>query len=125
MIDRYHPDSIRNYLTINGPEKRDSNFSWEEFVNSHNGELLGAYGNFVNRTLVFVDKYFSKMVPDAEIDTEIKKKIKDLYEKVGVEIEEGEFKTALERIFAFIRTMNKYYDEEKPWITLKKRYIQM
>src|SRR5690606_31893570 len=66
MLERYHPDSIRYYLLINGPEKRDSNFSWEEFINSHNGELLGAYGNFINRTLVFAEKYFAARVPEAE-----------------------------------------------------------
>lgn len=120
MLDRYNPDSIRYYLTINAPEKRDCNFSWEEFINSHNGELLGAYGNFVNRTLVFVKKYFSGQIPDSQINTDIKEKIRELYSKTGQKIERGEFKEALEEIFAFVRSMNKYFDEERPWITVKE-----
>jgi methionyl-tRNA synthetase len=43
-----------HFLISNGPEKRDTDFTWREFINSHNGELLGAYGNFVNRSLVFI-----------------------------------------------------------------------
>ncbi len=50
ILERYDADSIRYFLTINAPENRDSDFSWREFVYSHNSELLGAYGNFVNRT---------------------------------------------------------------------------
>ncbi|NLM96432.1 MAG: methionine--tRNA ligase [Halanaerobiaceae bacterium] len=120
ILENYHPDTIRYYLTINGPEKRDCNFSWEEFINSHNGELLGAYGNFVNRTLVFAEKYFSSEVPDAGIDITTKTKIEKLYNEAGKEIEKGEFRSALENIFSFIRSMNKYYDEEEPWITRKE-----
>ena len=56
LIERYDPDSIRYYFLANGPEKKDADFSWREYVNSHNGELLGAYGNFVNRTLTFIHK---------------------------------------------------------------------
>ncbi|QTL97468.1 methionine--tRNA ligase [Iocasia frigidifontis] len=120
MLERYNPDSIRYYLSINGPEKRDCNFSWEEFINSHNGELLAAYGNFVNRTLVFVEKYYDSKVPASNINSEIKRRIIALYEQVGNLIEKGEFKESLESIFSFIRRMNKYFDEEKPWISVKE-----
>lgn len=54
ILDRYNPDSIRYFLISNGPQKKDTDFTWREFINSHNGELLGAYGNFVNRSLVFI-----------------------------------------------------------------------
>ena len=63
IIDRYDPDSIRYFFLANGPEKKDADFSWREFVNSHNGELLGAYGNFVNRSLAFIRKYWNGVVP--------------------------------------------------------------
>jgi methionyl-tRNA synthetase len=56
IIRSYDPDSIRYFLISNGPEKRDTDFTWREFINSHNGELLGAYGNFVNRSLVLYRK---------------------------------------------------------------------
>ncbi len=56
ILERYDPDSIRYFLTVNAPENRDTDFSWREFIYSHNSELLGAYGNFVNRTLKFIEK---------------------------------------------------------------------
>ena len=120
IIDRYHPDSIRYFLIKNGPEKRDSDFSWEAFINSHNGELLGAFGNFVNRTLVFVEKYFSGRIPEGNVEEEIKLEIKELYATVGSKIATGKFKKALQDIFAFIRKANKYFDGEEPWITRKE-----
>ncbi|HEX2947876.1 MAG TPA: methionine--tRNA ligase [Clostridia bacterium] len=63
LLQRYDPDSIRYFLTANGPEQRDTDFTWNEFINSHNGELLGAYGNLVNRSLVFIEKFFEGRVP--------------------------------------------------------------
>ncbi|MGD6794413.1 methionine--tRNA ligase [Metabacillus indicus] len=118
LLEHYHPDSIRYFLTINGPEKRDTDFSWREFIHSHNGELLGAFGNLVNRTLKFIEKSFGETIsgcPDAVIEDEIK----SLYEQTGALIESGQFKAALETIFAFIRHLNKYFDEKKPWISVK------
>ncbi len=117
LLEKYNSDSIRYYLTINGPERRDSNFSWQDFIYSHNGELLGAYGNFINRTLVFIEKYYSSKVPEGQINTEINKQLSILYKKTAYKIERAQFKNALEEIFDFIRAANKYYDEEKPWIS--------
>jgi methionyl-tRNA synthetase len=119
ILERYNPDSIRYFLISNGPEKRDTDFTWREFINSHNGELLGAYGNFVNRSLVFIRKYFENKVPDASGNSCIISSLTGLYTGIGDLIREGCFKEALDTIFAFIRTANKYFDEEQPWITIK------
>lgn len=119
IIEKYNPDSIRYFLTINGPEKRDCDFSWREFINSHNSELLGAYGNFINRTITFIHKFFNSTVPNGKIDTVIKSELKNLYKNAGKKIEDAEFKSALEDIFAFIRKSNKYFDSNQPWITVK------
>jgi methionyl-tRNA synthetase len=117
IVDKYHPDSIRYYFIANSPEKRDSDFTWREFVKSHNGELLGAYGNFVNRTLVFVCKYFNSVIPVGRIVPEIDERIIELYHVVGNLIENGNLKEALETVFDFVRFGNKYFDTEQPWIT--------
>ncbi|MDL2301357.1 methionine--tRNA ligase [Lachnospiraceae bacterium OttesenSCG-928-D06] len=117
MVDKYNPDAIRYFFLINGPEKRDTDFSWPEFVRSNNGELLGAYGNFVNRSLVFIEKYFGGEVPEGSLDSEIKKEILTIYERVGEKIAAGHLKDALEQIFAFIRKCNKYFDGREPWLT--------
>ncbi|SHG18261.1 methionine--tRNA ligase [Ornithinibacillus halophilus] len=120
LIQHYHPDSIRYFLTINAPENRDSDFSWREFVYSHNGELLGAYGNFVNRTLKFVNKSFDGFIKGGKIDSQVKTEIENLYPLVGTLIAEARFKQALEIIFDFIRSANKYFDKQQPWIQLKE-----
>ncbi len=115
LLKDYHPDSIRYFLTINGPEQRDADFSWREFIYSHNSELLGAYGNFVNRTLKFIEKSYEGIVPEAFPESAILEKVKRTYEAVGIHIEKGEFKRGLETIFELIRSSNKYFDEKQPW----------
>ncbi len=119
ILERYNPDSIRYFLISNGPEKRDADFTWREFINSHNGELLGAYGNFVNRSLIFIQKYFENKVPKGKCDQNILQSLTKLYPRIGELIEKGNFKEALGTIFVFVRAANKYFDEEQPWITIK------
>ena len=117
IVDRYHPDSIRYYLISSGPEKRDTDFTWKEFVNSHNGELLGAWGNFVNRTLAFVHKYYGGAIPGGELNAEIRKLASELYLRAGKLIENGDLKEAIDSVFEFVRYGNKYFDTEQPWKT--------
>ncbi|PFA82145.1 methionine--tRNA ligase [Bacillus thuringiensis] len=89
--------------------------TWREFIYSHNSELLGAYGNFVNRTLKFIEKYYDGTVPKGTIDIELKDKVEGLYKNVGEAIEQTKFKVALETIFDAVRFANKYFDEKQPW----------
>ena len=118
FLERYDADSLRYFLTINAPENRDADFSWREFIYSHNGELLGAFANFVNRNLKFIAKSFDGNVPQAPIDTAIYHRVAVLYEKAGQLIENGHLKQALEFIFEDVRAGNRYFDEEQPWRTL-------
>ena len=120
ILNRYQPDSIRYFLIANGPEKRDTDFSWREFIYSHNGELLGAFGNFVNRSLAFIDKFYEGKVPNGKLDQEWVSDIDLLYIEAGRLIEEGRLKDALELIFTSIRKANKYFDHQKPWIQIKE-----
>lgn len=120
LLKRYHPDTIRYFLMMNAPENRDTDFSWREFIYSHNSELLGAFGNFVNRTLKFIEKSFHSTVPQAEIHPAVYEKTCSLYEAAGDLIEKGHFKQALETIFAYIRAANRYFDECQPWIQIKE-----
>lgn len=115
LVENYNPDSIRYFLTINAPEKRDTDFSWREFINRHNSDLLGNFGNLVNRVLVFIRKSFDAVVPNAAIPDDIRLQILDLYNDVGSKIAAGEFKNALEQVFGLVRNTNKYFDEQQPW----------
>lgn len=117
IVNKYNPDSLRYYLIVNGPEKKDADFSWLEYVTCHNSELLGAYGNFINRSLSFISKYFNHIVPEGKIEVSIENNIVSLYDSVGKLIEKGDFREAVRSIFTFVRSANKYFDEEQPWIT--------
>lgn len=119
LLKQFDPDTIRYFLIINGPEKRDADFSWLEFINSHNGELIGAFGNFINRNTKFIEKNFNGKIPEGIYDAKIKIDIISLFTSIGNQIENGDFKQALEDLFAFIRSSNKYFDINKPWETLK------
>lgn len=115
ILERYEPDSIRYFLTINAPESRDADFSWKEFIYSHNSELLGAYGNLVNRTLKFITKSFDGVIPDKVVSSVLKDKVVTLYKDTGRLIEEASFKQGLEKVFELVRYSNKYFDEQQPW----------
>lgn len=118
LIEKYNSDLIRYFFIANNPEKRDADFTWRDFINRNNGELLGAYGNLVNRTLVFAKKNFQGRIPKGIVDESIKEKLQELYKVVGEEIQGGNLKNGLDCIFDFIRSINKYFDEETPWLTI-------
>ena len=115
LLDRYSVDTTRYFLTSNDPENKDFNFTWEGYINSHNGELLGKWGNFVNRTLQFINKSFDGKLSNTEVDTDIETKLKELYDTVGTNIDNGDIKLGIENIFEFIAFSNKYFDENEPW----------
>lgn len=117
LIGRYEADSLRYYLLANGAEKRDADFSWRGFTTCHNNELLGAWGNFVNRTLAFITKYLGGRVPKGVVEEGVLEKVDRLYNEVGEKIERGHFKEAVEDSFVFVRYANKYFDLHRPWIT--------
>ncbi|MYL65452.1 methionine--tRNA ligase [Bacillus hwajinpoensis] len=120
LLNTYDPDSIRYFLTINAPENRDADFSWREFIYSHNSELLGAYGNFVNRTLKFIEKSYDAQIPKGQVDESIRAKVKNTYDTTEALIAKTQYKTSLEEIFELVRYGNKYFDTQKPWVQVKE-----
>lgn len=80
----------------------------------------GAYGNFVIRTLKFIEKNNDSNIPQAALEKEIVDKVKGLYPAVGELVETGKLKQALTEIFDFIREANKYFDVQAPWKQVKE-----
>lgn len=117
LVSQYNIDSIRYYFISNGPEKKDSNFSLEEFKNVHNADLVNKYGNFVNRTLKF--KGLNK-IEISTLETEIGDKVKKTYNLVSDYIDKLEFRNATQEVVNLIEFGNKYYDEKRPWILYKE-----
>jgi methionyl-tRNA synthetase len=120
LLSKYDPDSIRYFCIANGPEKKDVNFSEDEYIQVHNKFLVGVYGNFVNRNLSFISKKFDNNIPNGVVDPIIIDATKKTYEEVGSAIEKGELRYALEKAIDYINLGNKYYDENTPWIKVKE-----
>lgn len=90
---------------------------WREYIERNNSELLGAYGNFVNRTLAFITKYKGGIVPEGKIENEVTERITEAFHSVGQKIEDGQLKDALDDAFELVRFGNKYFDSGEPWKT--------
>lgn len=120
LAREYEPDVIRYILLANGPEKRDADFSYKELITLNNADLVGVYGNLINRTLAFLVKSYEGKLKACPVDESVVIKVEGLYEQVGRFIEKGEFKNALKEIFDLVRGTNKYFDENKPWLTIKE-----
>ena len=111
-LEKYPSDSLRYHLLSNGPEKKDTNFTPEDFVNTHNGEIVNKFGNLINRTLKF--KGIEK-IELSILDEEVKEKIEKAYIEVGNLIEKLEFREASRKLMELVEFANKYYDEKEPW----------
>ncbi len=123
-LAKYDPDPLRYALITNAPEKRDSDFSWHEFLEKNNGELLGDFGNLVNRTLTLVLKGFGPKVPCPGVytheDRAIAERCRSVFERVGALVERGEMREALKEIFSVVQDANKYIDKQAPWAALSE-----
>ena len=116
-LDLYNSDSLRYHLLSNGPEKKDTNFTIEDFENTHNGEILNKFGNLVNRTLRFKGL---EEIPNGILDEEIKSEIERTYNEAGDLIEKLEFREAIKKVMELVEIGNKFYDEKQPWIAKKE-----
>ncbi len=123
FLDKHNADTLRYYLGINGPENSDTDFSWKEYQVKTNSELIGKFGNFINRTLNFLNKNFESTVPDLISPDKFDKKVLDncdkLFKKVGEKIESTKFQSALKEIIKFSEDCNRYIDQKEPWKTIK------
>lgn len=120
-LKEFPADSLRYALTRNAPETRDADFTWRDFQAWHNNELADILGNFVNRTLTFIQKYYDGQVPTSststEQDNEILHLLKEGPSSIGGRIESFEFKSALKELMKIAQRANRYFDHEEPWVT--------
>ncbi len=112
-------DVLRYVLTANAPETKDNNFTWKDFQERNNSELVAVYGNFVNRALQLTKKYFSGKVPEKgvleEKDLETVREFRAAKEKVEALLEAFKFRDALREAMNLARTGNRYMTECEPW----------
>ena len=112
-------DVLRYVLTANAPETKDNNFTWKDFQERNNSELVAVYGNFVNRALQLTKKYWDGVVPACgeleEIDRQTIQEFKDVKEKVEAYLEIFKFREAQKEAMNLARIGNKYIAETEPW----------
>lgn len=122
-LTKFEQDSLRYCLASNFPETKDSDFSWKDFQARHNNELADILGNYINRTLTFCVKYFAGLVPtpgnyDSE-DNALINKLKEAPDKIGNLIDSFMLRQAVKEIMDIARYANKYFNDKKPWQTIK------
>ncbi len=116
-------DVLRYVLTANAPETKDNNFTWKDFQERNNSELVAVYGNFVNRALQLTKKYFDGVVPACgeltEVDQKAIAEFKDVKQKVEALLDAFKFRDALKEAMNLARIGNKYITDCEPWHVAK------
>lgn len=115
-----YADLIRFYFLRNTNDRKDVNFTFLDFVNTINGELINNFGNLVNRTLAFVNSKLDGNVKVGEVEGKVLDEIKQTYKTVSELMIQGKTGAALKAAFDLVNFGNKYFDDCKPWISIKE-----
>ncbi|MBI5762338.1 MAG: methionine--tRNA ligase [Planctomycetes bacterium] len=122
-LREFDPDPLRYYLTINAPESQRTSWSFDDFVERNNSELIATLGNFVNRWQKIVTDDFARKVPAStnpeSLETDLLARIAKIPADVATDIESARFKSALGRIMEAFRECNRYIDTRAPWTSRK------
>jgi len=120
----FPPDYWRYFLMATRPETKDANFSWELFIEKINADLNDSFGNFIHRTLTFINTQFNGLIPQPEALDEDDKKILDILrekvETIAQEIEKCRLQAAANEMISISRLGNQYLNEKEPWKLIKK-----
>lgn len=125
FLESFDPETLRYFLVVNGPETSDADFVWAEYAQRVNGELIGTFGNLVNRVLSFSKKHFPEGVrfpeePDNE-SRDLLHKVEKSFADVGNLIEDGKFRQAFRTVLEIAEHGNRYVHEREPWLKIKNK----
>ena len=116
-------DVMRYVLCATAPESKDNDFTWKDFQTRNNSELVGIYGNFINRVVVLTNKYYDGSVPERGLltddDRQVISELKLLPAKIAKSIEAYRYREALMEVMNLARLGNKYLADEEPWKLVK------
>ena len=122
-LELFPADYWRYFLMATRPETKDSNFSWETFIEKINADLNDTFGNFIHRTLTFINTQFNGEIPTPQpLDSDSQAILKSLAEKVEAvakQLEDCEIQPAVTTIIGIARTGNQYLNEKEPWKLIK------
>tara|TARA_B100000902_G_scaffold232357_1_gene220319 strand:- start:78 stop:1769 length:1692 start_codon:yes stop_codon:yes gene_type:complete len=112
-------DVLRYVLTSTCPETKDNDFTWKEFQTRNNSELVAIYGNFTNRVLSLIEKYYEGSIPkllsNNESDLKVLDEILNMNNKIKSSLDEFKFREASKYLINIARIGNKYLADNEPW----------
>ena len=123
-LELFPADYWRYFIMACRPETKDVNFSWELFIEKVNADMNDTFGNFIHRTLTFINTQFNGEVPKPEVlskdDKQILDALKEKVQTVGDEIEDCKLQAAANTVISLSRIGNQYLNEKEPWNLIKK-----
>ncbi len=112
-------DVLRYALLSSAPETKDNNFTWKDFQTKNNSELVGIFGNFINRVAVLIHKYYDGIVPQGDVNAPELAEINKSAKEIAGFLENYEFRNSLTALMNLARFGNQYLQTEEPWKTIK------
>lgn len=112
-------DVLRYALLSSAPETKDNNFTWKDFQTKNNSELVGIFGNFINRVAVLIHKYYNGVIPAGNENAEELSEISKTAKEINEYLTKYEFRNALSALMNLARFGNQYLQTEEPWKTIK------
>ena len=128
FLESFEGEYLRYILAANAPETKDSDFSWEDFQNKINNDLANTLGNLANRVFAFSKKYFDASISEpkylSDLSVKALKKANELVVEIENSYEHYRVRHAVKNSIDIARIGNKYFDETKPWVTIKENKQQ-
>jgi methionyl-tRNA synthetase len=118
VLERYGPDPLRYFICAAGPENQDSDFTWAEFVQRNNSELVAGWGNLVNRTASMIAKNFGEIPaagPLEPVDEALLDTVRGAFDSVGGLIERQRFRQGIGEVMRVVGEANRYVAETEPF----------
>jgi methionyl-tRNA synthetase len=122
FLSRYEPDALRYYLTAAGPETNDTDFTWSQFLQRTNDELIANWGNLVHRSLTTTQRNFGRVPTPGALTTDDEATLAQMqsgFDRVGEHIEATRFRAALAEAMEASATINRYLTRHQPWQLVK------
>ena len=120
LIDFPNMQDVLRYVLISTcPETKDNDFTWKDFQIRNNSELVAIYGNFTNRVLSLINKYYDGKIPNPDsrnnADELVLNEVKSLKSKIELSLNEFKFREAIKNLMNIARVGNKHLAETEPW----------
>ncbi|MEM1566522.1 MAG: methionine--tRNA ligase [Candidatus Bathyarchaeia archaeon] len=123
-LELFPPDYWRYFLIATRPETKDSNFSWEIFAEKINADLNDTFGNFIHRTLSFINRHFDSQIPEPgamdEKDKQTLRSLKERVDEIAGDYESCRLQSAANGVIGIGRLGNQYLNEKEPWNLIKR-----